>query len=217
VENPWLAIPAADYEGHMGIAGVDQLAPLAAIFAEIYAALRPPSVALLGCATGNGLEAIDPAITSRVVGVDLNPDYLAIARQRHARLGSALDLRCADLLSCDLGGETFALVHAALVFEHVEPAALAARIAGWVAPTGSCAVVLQLGQVVADERPAPAVSATPFASLQALSRSMRLLTPDELRLRFAPHGLVELRGSEVPLRGGKTLHVGLFGQAVSSS
>jgi SAM-dependent methyltransferase len=208
VENPWLSIPVADYEGHMGAAGVGQLAPLAGIFAQVYTAARPPSVALLGCATGNGLEAIDPAVTPRTVGIDVNPQYLAIARGRHARLGAALELRCADLLDCDLGAGAFALVHAALVFEHVDPAALAGRIARWLAPGGICAVVLQLAGA---DQPPPAVSPTAFASLQALSSTMRLLTPDDLRRLFAPHGLDELRAWEAPLPGGKAFHVGLYG------
>ena len=31
--NPWTVVPAADYEAHMGLEGVDQLRPLAAILA----------------------------------------------------------------------------------------------------------------------------------------------------------------------------------------
>jgi SAM-dependent methyltransferase len=85
-DNPWLTIPAADYEGHMGPAGVGQLAPLQDIFARVYRELRPARVAVLGCGTGNGLDAIDPAVTERLVGVDLNPEYIALARRRHARL-----------------------------------------------------------------------------------------------------------------------------------
>jgi SAM-dependent methyltransferase len=208
VGNPWLSIPAADYEGHMGAAGAGQLAPLAEIFAQVYDALRPPSVALLGCATGNGLEAVDPAVTPRIVGVDVNAEYLEVARRRHARLGGALELRCADLLDCDLGRGAFALVHAALVFEHVEPAPLVARIARWLAPGGTCAAVLQLAGGAAS---VPAVSPTGFASVQALSRTMRLVAPDELRRLFARHRLGELRAWEVPLPGGKAFHVGLFG------
>jgi hypothetical protein len=207
VGNPWLSIPAADYEGHMGAAGVGQLAPLAEIFAQVYAAVRPASVAVLGCATGNGLEAIDPALTPRIVGVDVNPEYLAVARRRHARLGAALDLRCADLLACDLGAGAFALVHAALIFEHLEPAALAARIAGWLAPGGTCAAVLQLARGTGA---AAGVSPTKFTSLRALSGTMRLLAPDELRRSFAPHGLTESRAWEVPLPGDKAFHVGFF-------
>jgi hypothetical protein len=209
VTNPWLSIPAADYEGHMGTGGADQLAPLAAAFGQVYDALRPSSLALLGCATGNGLEAVDATVTRRIVGVDVNAEYLAIARQRHARLGAALHLHCADLLTCQLSGAPFALIHAALIFEHVAPAALVARIAGWLSPAGTCSVVLQLSR---GDRPVAAVSPTGFPSLEALSRSMRLVTPEELRSAFAPHGLTETRAWEVPLQGGKAFHVGLYGR-----
>jgi SAM-dependent methyltransferase len=205
--NPWLSIPAEDYDGHMGPGGVDQLAPLAAIFEEVYAASRPASVAVLGCATGNGLEAIDPAVTPRIVGVDLHPEYLATARRRQARLGAALDLRCADLLTCALEPASFALVHAALVFEHVDPERLVARIADWLGPAGICSVVLQ---TAAGE--APPVSRSPFSSLQALAETMRLVPPDELRQLFGRHGLAETRAWRVSLREGKAFHVAVFGR-----
>jgi SAM-dependent methyltransferase len=211
--NPWLAIPAADYEGHMGPEGTGQLAPLAAIFAEVVAAVRPASLALLGCATGNGLAAVDTARTRRAVAVDVNPEYLEVARRRHAsHLGGALELVCADLTACELGAGAFELVHAALVFEHVDPVALAARIARWLAPGGTCAVVLQLPAAAGR---APAVSPTRFSSLQALAGSMRLCAPEEVRRLFAAHGLGETRGWRVPLRDGKAFYVGLFGRAAA--
>ena len=69
--NPWLEIPAADYEGHMGTAGAStQLGPLRTILADVYAQVRPARVAVLGCGTGNGLDVVDPARTRRLVGVD---------------------------------------------------------------------------------------------------------------------------------------------------
>ncbi len=210
--NPWLSITAADYDGHMGPDGADQLGPLARIFGEIVGEVRPPSVALLGCATGNGLEAIEPAVTSRVVGIDLNPEYLALARARHAALGEALDLRCADLLTCALEPAGFALVHAALVFEHLDPAALAARIAGWLAPDGLCSVVLQAA--ARGEAP-PLVSRTGFPSLAALSATMRLVSPSELSRLFAAHGLAERRAWQVPLRDGKAFHAAIYGRRPS--
>ena len=56
----------------MGVAGVDQLGPLRAIFADVYGAVRPSRIAVLGCATGNGLDVVDPTVTRHLVGVDLN-------------------------------------------------------------------------------------------------------------------------------------------------
>jgi hypothetical protein len=205
--NPWLAIPAADYEGHMGPDGADQLCPLAAIFADVYAAVRPSSLALLGCATGNGLSAVDPSRTRRIVGVDINPEYVEIARRRYAGLGDALVLACADLLTCELDAGAFEWVHAALIFEHVEHEALAARIARWLSPTGTCSVVLQLE---GDEGRARPVSRTRYSSLATLARSMRLLAPADARRVLGHHGLAEKRSWESPLRDGKAFYVGLF-------
>jgi len=90
--NPWTVVPAADYERHMGPQGVDQLAPLSAIFEEVYAAAQPDRLLVLGCATGNGLEHVNPAVTKRIVGVDVNLQYLGVARQRFIGLGARLEL-----------------------------------------------------------------------------------------------------------------------------
>ena len=76
MKNPWLSIPIDDYEGHMGSPAVAQLQPLSELFAGVLASSRPKSLAVFGCAAGNGFEHIDPSITERVVGVDINPAYL---------------------------------------------------------------------------------------------------------------------------------------------
>ena len=206
LQNPWLDIPAGEYEAHMGPGHADQLSPLGAIFAETLRAVRPARVALLGCATGNGLEHIDPAITRQVVAVDINPSYVAIARDRHRAQGAILDARCADLLACDLGAGGFDLVHAALVFEHVDAAALAARAAAWVAPAGTLSVVLQL------EGGAAPVTPSPYGSIAALAGTIRLVTPAALAALLAPHGLTLRQRRTVPVKNGKRFEVCLFGR-----
>lgn len=94
--NVWLDVPLDDYEGHMRAAGVGQLDVLRDLFAEALTVCRPASVAILGVAGGNGLDAIDPLSTTRVVGVDINPEYLAATGRRFSFI-SGLDLRCLDL------------------------------------------------------------------------------------------------------------------------
>ena len=79
MENPWLAIPLEDYEGHMGPAGVAQLGALEELFECALRRTRPESVAVLGVAGGNGLDRILPHVTTRVCGVDINPRYLEAA------------------------------------------------------------------------------------------------------------------------------------------
>src|SRR5690349_6145305 len=114
--NPWTVVPAADYERHMGPDGVNQLAPLSQLFQEVYLAAQPDRVLVLGCATGNGLEHVDPSVTKRVVGVDVNLQYLGIARQRFFHLGPKLELFCSEASAWRSPPGSFDLVHAALVF-----------------------------------------------------------------------------------------------------
>ena len=58
MKNPWLDIPLADYEAHMALPSVGQAALLGDLFAATVEAHRPESVALIGCAGGNGFERI---------------------------------------------------------------------------------------------------------------------------------------------------------------
>src|SRR5512142_657862 len=95
--NPWSVVQAADYERHMGPMGLDQLGPLAAVFQEVVLASQPDRLLLAGCATGNGLEHVDPSVTRRIVAVDVNLQYLGIARQRFFHLGPRLELYSADI------------------------------------------------------------------------------------------------------------------------
>lgn len=203
-DHPWLTVPAADYEGHMGAAGVDQLAPLRTIFADVYARVHPARMALLGCCTGNGLDVIDTEHTRRVVAVDLNPDYLAVARQRHPRLESITAWTCADLARCELDADGFDLIHAALLFEYTDPAPLLPRIARWLAPGGVLSIVVQLPGGDAS------ISDTGFASLQALQGLMRLVSPAELRELAARADLTEAASTIVPLARGKSFWAATF-------
>jgi len=54
MDNPWLHIPASDYEGHMSSPHIDQQQFLAQIFQESLSKYDNASMALLGCTTGNG-------------------------------------------------------------------------------------------------------------------------------------------------------------------
>jgi SAM-dependent methyltransferase len=203
--NPWTVVQAGDYERHMGPEGVDQLAPLSAIFQEVYLAAQPDRVLLLGCATGNGLEHVNPAVTQKVTGVDVNLQYLGIARQRFMHLGAKLELFCSDAEKFRAAAQSFDLVHAALVFEYLHPEPLVRRIAEWLAPTGTCCVVLQL--------PGGESPAAPGKPLQIIEKAMKLVPPDEVTRLFEHYGLARKRTKTVPLKHGKSLWVGVFARA----
>jgi len=200
--SPWTVVPAADYERHMGPEGADQLGPLSAIFARAYAGVRPRRLLALGVATGNGLEHVDPEITERAVGVDVNIQYVAIARQRHQRLGPHLELFCADLERVELPAASFDLVWAALVLEYADPRIAAGRIAGWLAPGGSLVAVIQL--------PSPGGKAvpSPVRTMDPVADAMRLVPPEELELLAAAVGLAPRQRYEVEVAHGRRLFVG---------
>lgn len=102
----------------MGSAGVRQLAVLAELFKRALDRCLPESVAVLEIAGGNGLEQIDCAATKRIVGVDINQRYLEEVQRRFDTL-AGLELYCRDLGEQDFSLTPVALVHAALIFEHV--------------------------------------------------------------------------------------------------
>ncbi len=203
--NPWLSIPAADYEGHMASPGVRQLQYLGRVFAELLVELRPESVAVLGVAAGNGLEHVDPRIVKRVVGIDINPEYLDLARERHAARIPGLELRCADIAACELEPASIDFVYAALIFEYVDPAETVGKIASWLRPGGVAAALLQLPCESSAK-----VSGTAFASLKALEPHIRLVDPSTIRTLFAGAGMSELRARTDALEGGKSFHLGLY-------
>ena len=203
--NPWTVVPAADYERHMGPEGVDQLAPLSAIFQEVYLATQPDRLLVLGCSTGNGLEHVNPAVTKRVVGVDVNLQYLGVARQRFFHLGPRLELFCSEAEKFRSPPASFDLVHAALIFEYVHPEPLVRRIVEWLVPEGTCSVVLQL--------PGGEGPPEPTKTMQIIAKAMKLVPPEELTRLMEHYGLARKRAKTVPLRGGKSFWVGVFGRS----
>jgi len=205
MSNPWTLLPAAEYEAHMGPEGADQLGPLSAILGKALAALRPARLLVPGVSTGNGLEHVDPDVTRRVVGVDVNLQYLAVARQRHMRLGARLELYCGDVEKVALDGGGFDMVWAALIFEHVDPARVARRISAWLAPGGALVAVLQL--------PAPdgrRAAPSPFPGIQAVAEAMRLVPPAELEGHLDAAGMRPRASFEVPVAHGRRLYVGHY-------
>ena len=90
--NPWLQIPLSDYEAHMALPHVRQAQLLSSIFGSALDTYTPRSIALLGCAGGNGLEQLEGRELGRVVAVDINPAYVEHVRTRwHGRI-AGLDL-----------------------------------------------------------------------------------------------------------------------------
>lgn len=204
LRSAWLQVPLADYEGHMSAPGVEQLAPLKELFARLLAATTPVSVGILGVAGGNGLEAIDSQVTRRIVGVDVQPEYLEAVSRRHAAL-PGLELHCLDLASERICSPPVDLVHAALVLEHAGTDLCLDNAVEWVAPGGWLSVVLQLPSTVEQ-----GVSATGFASLLTLKERFQLIEPSWLTATLEERGFSLERQDCWPLPSGKGFWHGVF-------
>jgi hypothetical protein len=204
MENPWLALPLDDYEGHMRAPGVEQLGALAELFAEALAITRPASAAIVGIAGGNGLEAIDPGVTRRVVGIDVNPAYLDATRQRFPALPD-LQLHCLDLAAAPVVLDPVELVHAALVFEHAGTGRCLENARSLVAPGGCLSVVLQLPSPIES-----GVSRSPFPAIQTLAERFALVDRDALTREILAAGCALVHESRRALPAGKAFWLGIF-------
>ncbi|TXT24198.1 MAG: type 11 methyltransferase [Planctomycetota bacterium] len=199
MQNPWLKIPLADYEGHMALPQVAQATLLADVFEGALRKYAPMSVAILGCAGGNGFDRIDPQVTTRVVGIDIHPAYVATARERFQQRLPGLELIVADLQQDEVSIAPVDLVFAALLFEYVETDAVLESVRRLLKPGGCLTTVVQLPHT-----DAPTVTPSPFINLQSLGSCLRLVSPEFLRERAAAHSLTETESVRVTSLGGKS-------------
>jgi len=204
MSNPWLSIPLEDYEGHMDSANVQQLTALAELFRCALDRCQPESVAVLGIAGGNGLQQIDCATTKRIVGVDINQRYLEAVQRRFGTL-AGLELYCCDIAQAPLEIRPVALVHAALIFEHVGLDAALENAVSLVAAWGKLSVVLQLS--AQDD---PGVALTRYASMQTLKNDFALIDITAFQRLLEQKGFHLILQENQSVPGGKALWLGVF-------
>jgi predicted TPR repeat methyltransferase len=202
--NPWLKVPLTDYEGHMALPGIGQTQLLADILAGAIERFSPQSVAVLGCAGGNGFERIPPNVF-RVVGVDLNPRYVAEVETRFRGRLNGLELIAGDIQGKEVSFAPVDLVFAGLVMEYVDVGIVMAKIGTLLTTPGHLVSVLQLPS--AEHAP---VSPSPFSSVQAVGEIMRLVVPAQLQDVAESRGLVLIDSRTVTSVAGKKFQVQAF-------
>jgi hypothetical protein len=207
MSNPWLNIPLADYEGHMCSPEVQQLDALSELLGVALGRCLPTSVAVLGIAGGNGLDQVDPRITKRVVGLDLNPLFLKEVRNRYGETCN-LDLHCVDLAEQRVECEPVQLVHAALVFEHAGVDRCLENAVSLVGPDGALSAVLQLPSEVGQ-----VVGSSDFPSMLRLKDHFSLVDPFWLSRELARRGFRIIHEVHRSVPAGKRFWMGIFGRS----
>ena len=204
MRNPWLDIPLADYEAHMASPEVAQAQMIGASLAELLQIQRPRSLAVIGCAGGNGFERIQRLQTTRVVGVDINPAYLAEARRRFDGAFDRLELICADIGAgaADVAFEPVDLIFAALIFEYVDARVVLPRLAARLSTGGLLAVLLQLPSLGV-----PEITRISHTRLAALAPVMRLVDPEAIADAARTAGLAQSGTRRIDLPTGKSFQL----------
>lgn len=207
MDSPWLMIPLEDYESHMALPEVGQAQMLANAFEELLNTYGPTSVALIGCAGGNGFQEAVKAGVTRLVGLDINPTYITDAKARYGGRISGLELFCADIEGDMPQVAPVDMVYAALVFEYVEITKALKNLQGICLPGGIFAALLQL-----PKEGAASVSPSPFETLKALGSIMRLVPPDDFRRVAEAAGFGFLSQKLITLESGKQFALQVFKQ-----
>ncbi|MBL8515372.1 MAG: class I SAM-dependent methyltransferase [Betaproteobacteria bacterium] len=173
--NPWLDIPATEYQAHMQSPDVAQSGVLAELFGIALRAAQPASILLLGCGTGNGLQLVDDQVTKSVTCIDINPAYLSELATRLPAPGHDRSLIEMDLNTGALPPGPFDLVHAPFVFEFLDWRPLVPKVAAVLAPGGLFTVVIQR-----ESRTVAARTPTPYFTLRRLDALFNYVDPLDL-------------------------------------
>jgi len=205
MRNPWLDIPLADYEAHMALPTIGQSTMIADELGALISTYSPRSVAVIGCAGGNGFDRLLGAGVGRVAGIDINPDYIAQARRRYAGLIPGLELHIADIQSCASLFDPVDLIYIALVLEHVDAPRTMNVLRHHCKPGGALAVLSQLPHGTMTN-----VSPSPYASLKLLAPAMRLISPEELQRLAQQAGFSPAHSRVISSSGGKHFRVDEF-------
>ena len=195
MRSPWLDIPLSDYEAHMASPEVGQAALLASQFEALLREHSPASVAVVGCAGGNGFERIRPQITRRVLAIDINPLYLAMTSQRYSGRLPGLELIEADIARGIPTADAVELIYAALVFEYVRPELALPQVRAICRTGGVLACLLQLPSPEGELEPR-----SPYPTLEALRPAMQLISPDELATAAVTAGFAPQSSRRIALR-----------------
>jgi SAM-dependent methyltransferase len=200
--NPWLHVDIENYEGHMATPEVGQAALLAAEFKFAVECARPQSLALVGCAGGNGLDALIGKNLESVVCVDINPAYLEKLSIRYKGKIQGLETICTEV-------ETFSfrhpldLIFGGLIFEYTRLDEALSALSHALRRGGKLVALVQMKSVGV-----ATVSSSPYAeTLTEVGAAFNYIDPDTLSNVAAERGLDELSRKVKTLASGKSFSI----------
>lgn len=203
--NPWLSIPAGDYEGHMSDSHVGQSEMLSNFFREILDLKNPESLVVFGSSTGNGFEHLLNRNTKLVTAIDINPEYCEILTNHFSGKIAGLNVELSEISTIQIPSSAYDLAHCALIFEYVDAKTFLPKIRKALKPGGWMSVVLQ--QPCTENDP---VTKTSFKSLEKLRDFMHLIPSSDFRELASNVGFKVLIEKDIVLNTGKNFYSAIF-------
>ena len=198
LKNKWLDIKLDEYENHMALPTIGQSHYLANYLKESVNKYEPNSIALIGCSGGNGLGIIRSDIVERVVCVDINQKYLAIAKERFYNSFKQIEFISSDITSKDFSFAPVNLIFVGLVFEYVDSNIAVKNLSRLINKNGNLITVLQL-----PNNNIPEVSTSPYKNLSILNDLFSFVSADTFIKICKKYGLTLISKKIIQLNSGK--------------
>lgn len=166
--------------------------------------LEPETIAIVGCAGGNGLDRLIPLSLKRVIALDINADYV---QQTEQRFRSSLPQLATIVANAEeLSGlfEPVELVYAALILEYVDVSRATQSLSSCCADGGYVLFVTQI------ESHHATVSNTPYASLSTLASAFSFVDFESLKELCLQNHLNLVQSKRLHSVGGKGFQATLF-------
>ena len=201
--NPWYCIPLADYEGHMELPEIGQSQYISQSIDKITKNELFNTVTIIGCAGGNGFDKLLANGVNKIIGIDINPEYINTAKIRFPCYN--FNVIIDDI--CDLKNDisNVDLVIAALVFEYIDIETALNNIYSMLSNNGQLFVILQ-----APNKNINSISTSKYQSLKFLGSLFQYVSPDELISTAHNKRLILQNISTNKLPSGKEFHEILF-------
>jgi len=197
--NPWLHIPLEDYELHMSHDSVGQSGLLNSLTKKYLYKIQPQTTIFLGIAGGNGLEHIDSNITKRVIGIDINPDYLNTAFERYNHQIDFLQLLNLDITKNSESICRADFIWAALILEYTGIDKVLEFSANNIHTGGHLIVSIQ------SNNNKQSVSPTGIESIKKAGEIFSIVNPEVLVGKASETGFVQIGKEESALPNGKSI------------
>jgi len=139
----------------------------------------------IGCGTGAFSRRLATSADG-VLGLDLSPNMIGLARERSARFPN-IDFRVADVLTLELPAEKFDCIAAIATLHHLPAGEVLPKLKGALKP-GGVLLVLDLFQAEGLSDAVRSALAVPFSLGLRLVRRGRLRPPREVRRAWDEHG-----------------------------